>query len=263
MAVRISSAESIRRIIVSDALLRAIIEVFVVRDDGKPPVALGVSGAVKTLPVVNDNDAIWSIKIIGLSQEEIREVTFALKSLFPTIEITTSISGIEGQILSLLTPEAKKLVDDERARKEEEAKQAAFENAISYARSLRSGVDGKDGPMGPKGEKGDKGDPGERGLPGLPGRDGRDLVATDAELNDLKDVFVPDPVVGHVLMWDGATWVSRYLPQTYKYAGGGGGGGGLEDAPADGNFYVRKDGEWIELLEAIQALNLDAGNFDG
>jgi hypothetical protein len=60
-------------------------------------------------------------------------------------------------------------------------------------------------------------------------------------------------------MWDGSTWVSRYLPQVYKYAGGG---GGLSDAPEDGNFYVRQNGEWVNLLEAIGQVSLDAGDFD-
>jgi len=260
VAVRISSAESIRRIISSDALLSAIIDIFVVNNDGKPPVALGASGAVKYLPIANDADAIWSIKIIGLSQEEIREVSFALKALFPTIDIITSLSGLEGKIISLLTPESKQLIEEERKKKEEEARLAAFENAIQYARSLKNGLDGRDGIAGEAGPQGEKGDRGEPGPPGRDGKDGRDLLATDAELNDLKDVFVPDPGVGHVLMWDGASWVSRYLPQVYKYAGGG--GGGISEPPDDGNFYVRRNGEWINLLDAISAINLDAGNFD-
>lgn len=97
---------------------------------------------------------------------------------------------------------------------------------------------------------------------GPAGRDGKDLIATEAFLNDLKDVFVPDPKVGHVLTWDGVSWVPLFVPQVYKYASGGT-GGGFEDAPADGNFYVRKDNEWISLADAIFALtHLDAGNFD-
>ena len=262
MAVKIPSADYIRRKIASDALLSAIIDIFVVNDNGKPPIALGASGAVKFLPILDGQEAVWSIKIIGLSQEDIREITLALRTIFPTIDISESLSGIDAKIFSIITPEAKKAVEDEQKQREETARLKAFEDAISYARSLKSGVDGTPGEAGRPGEQGPRGEQGPMGPPGRDGRNGLDLVATDAELNDLKDVFVPDPNVGHVLMWDGSTWVSRYIPQISKYAGGGG-GGGIGEPPDDDKYYVRKNGEWIDLLTAIQDLNLDAGNFDG
>lgn len=256
MAVRIASAESIRRAILADALLSAIIDSVEINTSGKPPIALGASGAILDLPLIDGLEAVWSLRIIGLTVEEIGEVSEALHSLFPGAEVDPGVSGLTAKLYSLVTDQVRQAVKDaEAARKEQERDQTILD-AVSYAKNLKDGRDGASG------ERGERGLQGERGLPGRDGRDGKDLLATDATLDDLKDVFVPDPAQGHVLMWDGSTWVSRYIPQIYKYAGGGG-GGGLSDAPVDGNFYVRKDSEWVTLSDAINALShLDAGNFD-
>ena len=59
------------------------------------------------------------------------------------------------------------------------------------------------------------------------------------------------------------------MPQVFKYAGGGaggtggGGGGDVEEAPQDGQSYVRRNGQWISLEDALTlAYSLDAGDFD-
>ena len=46
-------------------------------------------------------------------------------------------------------------------------------------------------------------------------------------------------------------------------------GGGIQEAPQDGNFYVRRDGQWLNL-DALGALGItsqtdaiDGGNFSG
>ena len=38
---------------------------------------------------------------------------------------------------------------------------------------------------------------------------------------------------------------------------------GIGEAPIDGNFYVRSNGQWVNLIEAINFINLltDGGNF--
>ena len=39
---------------------------------------------------------------------------------------------------------------------------------------------------------------------------------------------------------------------------------GVEEAPQDGNYYVRQNGAWINLSAALSALNdqtIDGGNF--
>ena len=47
----------------------------------------------------------------------------------------------------------------------------------------------------------------------------------------------------------------------------GGSGGGIEEAPLDGNYYVRQNGSWIDLKTALSNLGvevdeaIDGGNF--
>lgn len=218
MAVRIANAESIRRAILADALLSAIIEAIEVNSSGRPPISLGASGAVIDLPVIDGIEAVWRLKIIGLTLEEISQVSDALHSLFPGIEVSPGTSGLDARLYSLVTEQVRQAVKDAESRQKEAERDQTILEAVTYAKSLKDGRDGL------RGDRGEQGPQGERGPAGIPGRDGKDLVATEAVLNDLKDVFVPDPVEGHVLMWDGTTWVSRYIPQIYKYAGGGGGG---------------------------------------
>jgi len=217
MAVRIASAESIRRAILADALLSAIIDSIEINATGRPPVALGASGAVIDVPIIDGLEAVWRLKIIGLTIDEIGQVSDALHSLFPGAEIDPGVSGIDVRLFSLVTEQVRRAVKDAEVRQREQQRDKTIQDAVLFAKSLR---DGKDGLRGDQGERGLQG---ERGPIGPPGRNGKDLIATEVVLNDLKDVFVPDPVVGHVLMWDGSTWVSRYLPQIHKYAGGGGG----------------------------------------
>ena len=69
---------------------------------------------------------------------------------------------------------------------------------------------------------------GPKGSPGAPGRDGRDLLATDANLSDLKDVSSETPSQGNILIYQEASqsWELRFPPQSASGGGGGGGTGG-------------------------------------
>ena len=70
------------------------------------------------------------------------------------------------------------------------------------------------------------------------------------ELTDV-DTSTTTPFVGQTLVWDGANWVP------------GDSSAGVGDAPADGNFYVRYNGTWVNMIEAINLINLltDGGDF--
>ena len=71
-----------------------------------------------------------------------------------------------------------------------------------------SGRPGRDGERGPEGRP---------GAPGRDGRDGKDLVATDANLGDLKDVEISSAIPlqrGQVLMYDGVQWTNRFSRST-------------------------------------------------
>ena len=73
---------------------------------------------------------------------------------------------------------------------------------------------------------------------------------------------------GQVLTWDGSQWTNLYIPQITSISGGGGGNGGsgdgIPEAPQDGNFYVRSNGQWINLTDALLSVGgreFDGGNF--
>lgn len=263
MAVRISSADSIRRAILADALLREIFEKVEVNTTGLAPIAYGPSVGILGIPTINDFEAEWKLNVIGLTDAESDQVANALSSLFPGAAIKFSSTGISVRIFSLATKSVLESLEEQKKIQADEERAKKLEQAIDYASKLSSGQDGQ---QGVRGEQGLRGDRGEMGPPGPAGRDGKDLLATEAELNDLLDVFVPDPKIGHVLTWDGAGWVPRFVPQVFKYAGGGAGGGGggdVEEAPQDGRAYVRRNGEWLSLDDALNlASSLDAGDFD-
>ena len=92
---------------------------------------------------------------------------------------------------------------------------------------------------------------------GPPGRDGRDLDATSVSLGDLNGVFIAEPKVGHVLTWDGSSWVALFVPQTTRH-----GGAGISEAPEDGNYYVRYNSSWVELSIALGGSEVTGGDFD-
>lgn len=248
MAVRITSAESIRRAILADALLREIFEKVEVNTSGLAPIAMGPSIGILGIASIDGFEAEWKLNIIGLTASETKQVTTALEQLFPGAAFVFQGEQVIAKIFSLVTKDVLDSVEQQKKIKADEARAKKLETAIDYASKLQSGTDGE------KGERGERGERGEIGPPGPAGRDGRDIVATEAELNDIKDVYVPDPKVGTVLTWDGANWVALFVPQSYKYAGGGGsGGGGISEAPNDGGSYVRSNGQWISL---------DGGDFD-
>jgi hypothetical protein len=251
MAVRITSAESIKQAILADVLLREIFAKVEVNQTGLAPITLGPSIGILGIPLISDFEATWKLTIIGLTNLESKQVIDSLERIFIGASFKSSSNDIRVNIFSLVTREVLESAEEQQKLKEDAQRSRNLEKAIVYAGSLKSGIDGQKGLQGIAGVKG------ETGLQGPPGRNGQDLVATEAELHDLKDVFIPDPRVGQVLTWDGASWISLFVPQTYRYAGSG-----IEEAPNDGNYYVRQNKVWVELSEALGSTGVESGNFD-
>lgn len=222
MAARISSAESIRSVFKKDALIASILDTISIDLSGKPPVAMGPSASIKRIPSIDGLEASWDIQIIGLTDEESGIIADAIKTLFPGAEVKYTLTLLTAKIYTLVTPQLKQFVEDAKRQAEDADRINRIESAVERAESVKDGRDGIMGLMGPRGPQGDPGAPGDRGPQGLPGRDGKDLLATDAELDDLKDVSVPDPKVGQVLTYDGTSWVSRFAQQVTKGAFGSG-----------------------------------------
>ncbi len=70
-------------------------------------------------------------------------------------------------------------------------------------------------------------------------------------IDDLTDVdtttVAPQP--GQTLVWNGTDWVPGNFASN----------GGISDAPADGNYYVRQNGTWVNLGEALALLMIGNG----
>lgn len=218
MAVRITSGESIRQAILADLFLREIFEKVEVNTSGLAPIALGPSVGILGIPSIDGFEATWALQVIGLTKDEENQIIEALLKKFPGATVSLNKGILNFQVFSLVTEEVLQAAEQQKKLKEDSERIKGLERAIDYASSLKSGIDGQRGERGAQGERGARG---EMGPPGPAGRDGRDVLATDAELNDIKDVYVPDPKIGHVLTWDGANWVALFVPQVYKYAGGG------------------------------------------
>lgn len=220
MATRINSAESIRSVFQKDALIASILDTISIDISGRAPIAFGPSAAIKRIPSIDGLEASWDIEVIGLTDEESLVIADAIRALFPGSEVTYDSVKLKARIYSLVTPQLKKFVEEARRQEEEAKRIKRVESAIETAQAVKDGRDGLMGPQGPQGPQGARGERGERGVQGFPGRDGKDLLATDARLNDLKDVFVDDSKQGQVLTYDGVNWVSRYTQQVFKAAGG-------------------------------------------
>ena len=126
----------------------------------------------------------------------------------------------------------------------------------------KAGKDGKDGKMGPQGPQGPAGRDGSNGLDGNHGRDGVDGVSVQDVQIDFDGhltLYMSDGTVidaGVIENRDGDTIVYS----GGGYGGGGGGGGGddpdfagagtrgyVPDPGTENNFFLRDDGQWVDV----------------
>lgn len=247
----IFSAADIKDLIGSDPLLKLLARVRIV--DNKPPAEAGEGAVIyiNRYPQELEFEVAWKIWIVDFDGEPIDVILRQLKKILPKVIVsstgtvtelsTTELKTANTQLKPSEVP-AQKSVDSQAIEDKFQALAESIEDRMLLVGPGRPGRDGRDG------------------RDGVDGRDGKDINATDTELGELKDVDTKEAKAGQFLMFDGISWVSRFVPQVFKYAGGG--GGGVEEAPEDGNYYVRQNGTWIELRTAINALNLDGGNFD-
>jgi hypothetical protein len=261
----LSSADILRNL-GSSEIIRLAASLKIV--DKKP----GLSGderlyvCVSRFPRIDEFQATWTIWLEGDGEEAL--IIEEIKRLLPSVKIksgliteltTTDFSSDSTQ----RPPEAPNPVEGGVGLKGlEDRFQELSEDIsdrmllVSSGRSGAAGVDGKDG---------------------ADGKDGRDLLATDAELFDLRDAG-PSAIglkKGQVLTWDGSQWTNLYVPTSSIIGGGGGvgvtpsgsGQGGIEEAPLDGNYYVRSDGKWLDMVGVLDSLGytrsdiLDGGDF--
>lgn len=252
----ILSSSDIFRILSSDPVIRVSARVKIV--DSRPPIDTGDSTVIyiSRYPTISDFQATWNVWIIDNSNEPLDVILAQLKRLLPGFQVTDNGIIIKATVTELksanteIAPVAPVKQDSGLLSglqaKFDELKQSIEDRMllVGPGRPGKDGVDGKDG------------------INGKDGVNGKDLLASDAVLDDLKDVFVADAKKGQVLTFDGASWVSRFVPQLLK----GGSGSAIPEPPDDGRYYTRiivdGKGQWVDLLTAIRSLNLDAGDFD-
>lgn len=253
----ILSASDIRLLLVKDPVLGALATVRII--DKKPPLEAGngIYIYIKKYPSVTEFEATWNIWIVDYDNDPLDVVLNQIKRLLPGFAVIENGAIIKARTTELKTDRTEVEPLPEPAKPEI----PTVQDLDVRFNELRQSIEDRMLLVGP-GRPGRDGKDGKDGRDGRDGRPGADLTATQVELGDLKDVFVDDAKRGQFLMYDGADWVSRSVPQILK-----GSGGGIPEAPNDGRFYVRlanaTGGEWVDLLTAIQSLNLDAGDFDG
>jgi hypothetical protein len=258
----ILSSSDIFRILSSDPVIRVSARVKIV--DTRPPIETADSTVIyiAKYPIVSDFQAVWTVWIADNSNEPLDLILAQLKRLLPGFQITDN-----GIIVKATVTELKSANTETAPVIPAKQDQGLLSSLQAKFDELKQSIEDRMLLVGPgrAGKEGIPGRDGANGSDGKDGRDGKDLIATDAELDDLKDVFTTDAQRGQFLMFDGASWVARFVPQIIRASGGGGGGGtggGIEEAPLDGNYYVRQNGQWVNLVDALADLgNIDAGDF--
>ena len=262
----ILSSSDILRIVSSDPVIRIAARVEIT--DKRSPINAGDVTVIyiSKYPVLSDIEATWNIWIADNSNEPVDIILAQLRRLLPGFRVIDTGIIIKATVTELRSSGTTVEPSATPKARLEQGLLAALQVKFD---ELKQSIEDRMLLSGP-GRPVKDGAPGRDGAPGKNGKDGangRDMLATDASLDDLKDVFTADARRGQFLMFDGAGWVARFVPQVIRSGGGAGGGGsgtggGIEEAPTDGNFYVRQDGQWVNLIDALASLgNIDAGNF--
>ena len=210
----ILSSADILRILGGSEIIRLSAKVKIL--DGKPVLsgAEGMCIYVERFPTVSEFQATWTLYIESDGSEPEDLVIAEIGRLLPSARVTDGLFTVvtTTDFLSESTqraPKASKPVGEGiSAGVMEERFQELSEDINDRMLLVSSGRDGKAG---------------ANGKDGVDGRDGKDLLATDANLFDLKDVgpSVIGLKKGQVLTWDGTQWTNLYVRQTTSYVGGG------------------------------------------
>lgn len=275
-----SSADILRKL-GSDAIISQCARLIVV--EGKPGFDIEdyIYIYIDKYATVYEFEATWKIWILdggsdltGITLEAIAAILPNFKkenNYYTTTDIASAKTLVKPEVLTQLEELAS---ERKNIKKDFKGLSEAVEGQL---KNVRDGDPGKDGEGGKSAydiavEEGFKGTKGEWlkslvGQKGNEGDKGNDLIATEANLEDLKDVDMGLTLKkGQVLTYDGSSWTNLHVPQITAFSGGGGGGGGgdVEEAPQDGGFYVRQNGQWINLIVAMGIMDnrdFDGGNF--
>lgn len=222
----ILSSADIERILGGDPIIRQEAKLSIV--DGKP--GLGIDEYVyiyiDRYPVVEDFEATWKIWVINSGSDFLDVVLNVMTSRLPKFDFngkhytTTDFASDKTVVRSQADIELEATrAERERLQKDFSGLQEGLQARLSTVRDGRDGIDGRDGLDG------------KDGRDGRDGKDGRDMVATETDLEDLRNVeqnIAKED--GQVLTWKDGVWQNLFIPQVVSSIGGGGGGGGALNA---------------------------------
>ena len=254
----ILSSADIIRILGASEIIRLAADVKIV--DGKPAISgrEGIYIYVDRFPQVDEFQATWLIYIEA--NDDTNLIVAEIKRLLPSVKM------VNGLLTTLTTTDFRS--ENTQVAPEAAKSQPVKVDMTEYEERFQTLVEDVQDRMllvnsGRQGEKG------KDGRDGRDGRDGKDLVATDAELFDLKDVEEGLPLNrGQVLTWDGSNWTNLYVPKVYPVVASGGGGGGegenviVSDTPPatreDGSALQEGDQWWSSTTGVMYIWYVDA-----
>jgi len=221
----ILSSTDIVRILKGSAIISGSARITIVE---KKPIFSGAEGLflyVEEFPALEEFEATWKIWIESDGSELDDLVIKEMGELLPNFRVKPGLI-LEACVTDFRSNEtvarplpSTDLVSIPESVWTEKSEQRFAELAqdiqdrmllVNSGRAGSNGADGKDGVPGP---------------PGAAGRDGKDLLASNAVLDNLKDVKIADRIPlkkSQVLTYDGSQWTNLYIPQLTSSSGGGG-----------------------------------------
>jgi len=235
----ILSSADILRTLGASAIIRLAADIKII--DGNPPITGDVQNHIyiSRYPEVEEFQATWFIYVEAEDEEDM--IIAEIKHLLPSVKARSDFNFLTRltttDFLSESTQVKPKEPDAQPVQNDLAKYEKRFQQLVEDVRDRMLLVN-----SGTPGEKG------KDGRDGNDGRDGKDLVATNAELFDLKDVKEGLPLSkGQVLTYDGSDWTNLYIPQVYPLvASGGGGGEGENVIVSDTPPTIREDGSDLQ-----------------
>jgi hypothetical protein len=234
----ILSASDIYSLLTKDPLIGILAKVRVVDQRLPAEAENGVFVYVKKYPSIEEFEATWDIWIVDYDGDPLDVVIAQMRKLLPRFTVVEDGTITRATTTELRTPET----EVEPTPIGPESQIPTISDLDSRFNELRETIQDQMLLVGPgrPGRNGRDGKDGKDGRDGKDGADGKDLVATEAELGDLQDVYVSDAKRRQFLMFDGSSWIPSFVPQVIK-GGTGGGAAGVAGSSDVGVIYLKNN----------------------
>lgn len=239
----ITSSTDIYRALASDTLVTAIARIRII--DGLPSLTPenGVIIYISKYPQTSEFEASWYVWLIDFDNEPLDVLVSQIRRIFPSFSLEETGPIIRGVLTEVRTtrteiapPQPKEISIEPYLQKIEERFEELRESIDDRMLLVSSGRPGRDGTDGSPGRD------------GVNGRDGKDIVATETNLDDLRDVSVGDAKKGQALIYDGDTWIAKFFEQRYSA------GGGLSQSELDRITGIAERGEPMGHTEKSESV---------